>query len=93
MNNTKARIINVYTFSSKESGEMYARMTYTIKMQPSNNFFGSSVLECFVPIDSVGSIRDLVDKEVDLVIENVPGANHQLVARLVQIGNVKLSKK
>ena len=85
MNNEKARIINVYTFSKKDTGDVYARMTYSIKMQRTNNFCGSSV-------ESVGNISAYIDKEVDIKIENVPGSNRQMVARLVQVGNEKLIK-
>lgn len=92
MNIEKARIINVYTFTKKDTGDVYARMTYSIKMERTNNFVGSSVLECFIPVDSVGKVSEYIDKEVDIKIKNTPGSNRQLVAKLVQVGNEVLYK-
>lgn len=89
----KARIINVYTFTKKETGDVYARMTYSVPVDRTNNFNGSAIVECFIPVELVGEISEFIDKLVDLKIENVPGANHQLVARLVAINNVKIKKK
>lgn len=88
----KARVINVYTFTKKETGDVYARMTYSIPVERTNNFCGSAIVECFIPVELVGKISEYIDKIVNLKVENVPGQNHQLVARLVQIDNVNLKK-
>ena len=44
MNEESARIINVSKFAKKDTGEMFARVTYTLKMQDSEKFSGSAVL-------------------------------------------------
>lgn len=91
MNEERARIINVTRFSKKETGEMFARMTYSIKVSSTDKMIGSAVLNCFIPVDKFDTLKNYVDKEVPIVIENRPGQNGQLIAKLTKVGNEKLS--
>lgn len=90
MNEESARIINVSKFAKKDTGEMFARVTYTLKMQDSEKFSGSAVLSSYIPVDKFDCIKPYVDKVVNIKISNRPGKNNQLVAHLVKIGNEEL---